>query len=182
MKQFLQREGFSHVDGDKSSRRGASYLRAVVIGTHGPWTAVKLSDAEFMCKRRDGQDRPRISELAIFLGRAAFQVSVYDGDSMTLLEASKGGRFCVSGGEAATASRRFHEERIARKRHFDPGFHLLRVSDELDNVGGDWMDIASLLVPGIDPDLIATDGLFATKAKAPSLPHAQWMAFDRGEG
>jgi len=59
---------------------------------------------------------------------------------------------------------------------------VIPVFDELDNVGGDWMDIASLLVPGIDPDLIATDGLFATKAKAPSLPHAQWMAFDRGEG
>lgn len=169
---LVEREGYGRVK-DKDD---APSLRAVILGARGGWTAVKFSDSEFMVRRRAGQERPRISELAVVLARHAFQVSVFDGDSMTLVEASRTGRVCVSGGEAATASRRYHAETIKKKYHFDPGFHLLPVREDLENVAGDWMEVAALLVPGVEADLVATDSLFA-KARAPELPSARWLSF-----
>jgi hypothetical protein len=187
VRQLVEADGYSLVhtkgpfpDAEESKGRIRAYLRVVVLGESGPWSAIKTSVSELMCGRREGEKRSRISELAMTLERDAFQVSVYDGDSMTVMEASKRGRVCVSGGEAASGSRRFHDERIREDHHFEPRLRILRVTEELAQGDFGWEDYAALLVPGTPPDLVATDQIFSM-GRAPVLPGAKWMAFAKAK-
>ncbi len=156
---------------------GAALEVAVIPA--GPWTVVKTSEFEILCTRRERANVPRLAELAKMLGRAAFSVSLYDGDSVTVLEASAKGRILVSGGEASSGSRTFHDETIKRRYHFVPRLHLLKVPatlSELVDEGCDPQEIAAYFLPDADPYQIVTDAFFTDE---PEIEGAQWLSFTR---
>ena len=183
--ELLAREGYTYVGsrgaaGDGESRGGARHLTLALLRSHGPWTALQASDADFFCRRRGGAQRCRLAELTKALGRYAFHVSVHGGDSVTLLEASRGGRVRVSGGALATKPSHFHEEPIARRHRMMPAFKLLPVSDELRELAGAWEGLAALLIPEVDPAMVANNLLFRIPGYAPAHPdHARVLAFAR---
>lgn len=153
-------------------------LEAVIIPA-GAWTVVKTSEWEVLCARRDGASRPRLAEMTMRLGRSAFSVSLYDGDSVTVLEATPKGRILVSGGEGSTGSRSFHDEKIKRQHHFAPRLHLLQVPAALSDLvdeGCDPQEICAYFLPDADPYVIVTDAIFADE---PEIEGARWLSFAR---
>src|SRR5262245_43380945 len=78
-------------------------LEVLVVPGDG-WTALKCTDSELLCKRPTGTKTPAIALLTKALGRSAFQLSIYDGDSIAMLEASPKGKVVASGGNASTGS------------------------------------------------------------------------------
>jgi hypothetical protein len=91
------------------------------------WTAIVCSDPELLCERPEGESKPAIAFLAEAVGRSAFQISVHDGDSVTLLEATPKGRVVASGGEGQTASAFCHAEPIREEHLFSPRFYAIPV-------------------------------------------------------
>jgi hypothetical protein len=156
-----------------------SDLEVLVMPGKG-WTAVKCTDAELLCKRPPKAKIPGIALLAKSLGRSAFQMSIYDGDSISLLEASAKGKVVASGGEASTAAPFFQEEPISEKRLLRPKFYLLSVSDELrelteDERGGLFAeDVSALLVPHMASRDVFADHIMDDQ---PELDDAYQLSF-----
>lgn len=77
------------------------------------WTIVKTAPQEFLCQRAKGDNRTRLSALAILLGCDAFYLGMYSSYIGILLEADASGRIFVSGGsDIGTSGERFWEEQI----------------------------------------------------------------------
>ncbi len=164
------------------------------------WTAIVCSDPELLCERPEGEEKPALALVAKAVERSAFQISVHDGDSITLLETTPKGRVVASGGEGSTASAFFHAERIYDEHFFLPRFYALPVKSELRAIAGDDLfhdQLITELVPDVEPfallrgDVIdfAPEGAvrlsFATterRSSRPPRPFRWWKGIVREGG
>ena len=154
-------------------------LEILVIPGSG-WTAVKCSDGELLAKRPPRSKTAALGLLTKELGRSAFLMSIYDGDSIAMLEASARGKTVASGGEASHASPWLQEERIASERHLLARFYLLRVSEELREVteesGLFAAEVSELLVPQVPSHLVYTNHGLNDEER---IEGASWLSFGR---
>jgi hypothetical protein len=118
------------------------------------WTAIVCADPEVLCERPPGDTKPALAHVAETIARSAFQISVHDGDSITLLEATPKGRVVASGGEGSNASPFFHAERIDEGRFFAPRFYAIPVKGHLRAIADGPLfhdDLLTTLVPCVEP-------------------------------
>lgn len=145
---LLARLGFGPIEDE------AADLDVLLVPATG-WTAVVCSEPELLCERPEGEAEPGVAIVARAVARDAFQMTVCDGDSIILLEASARGRVVVSGCDTSTMSSFFHDEAIDEARMTAPRFHVLGVSEELralvERGGLFHRELVSALVPGIEP-------------------------------
>lgn len=69
---------------------------ALVPGAGG-WTILKTAPFELLCERARGMNQPRLAGLTAALGVDGFQLNLYDGDSIVVLEATSNGEIALSG-------------------------------------------------------------------------------------
>ena len=100
---------------------------ALIPGVDG-WTAVKTAPLELLCERPGGKSR--LAALAKALGAPAFQLNLYDSESLVLVEAAPDGKSMVSGfvGHADDDPTLYQGETIAET---EAQFRLLQVPAEL---------------------------------------------------
>jgi hypothetical protein len=73
---------------------------AAIAPGRGGWSLVKTAPLELLCEEApDGL--PRLAHVARHVSRGAFQVNLYDGDSLVLVEAMADGRTAKTGFDAS---------------------------------------------------------------------------------
>lgn len=151
------------------------------------WTVIKTAPLELLCERSNESEKPRLAALSEELSCDSFQINLYDGDSLSLLEANAFGQIVVSGFNATQDDPlQFHEEQISED-HFEEDFYLLKVPDilhfiitrEIDATKKS-LDIGSVLC-GINAEhwsnFLQTDGLIPHKDL--NIPDARSLYFKR---
>jgi hypothetical protein len=110
---------------------GSLWALARFPGTAG-WTVIKTAPLELLCARPTGTNRPWLAALAAELACDGFQLNLYDGDSLVLLEADPSGHVAVSGLNTLQDDDPFslHDERIPDGND-EAGFRSLNVPDDL---------------------------------------------------
>ncbi len=101
---------------------------AVFSGSPG-WSFLATAPTELLCAARGGEPRPRLAELCMRLGVDAFQVNLYDGSGLTVLECARTGEFHVSGFMMESDDpMRFHGFKV---QQLESGVYLLDLPSEL---------------------------------------------------
>jgi hypothetical protein len=95
------------------------------------WIVILTAPFELLCESPEQQHRPRLAEIAARLGCDAFQLNLYDGCSLLLLEASAEGAFEISGFNGQSSDPEVWHGFVIAFENLEAGFRLIDVPDEL---------------------------------------------------
>lgn len=109
--------------GETCALWGAAILRGE------QWSVIKTAPFELLCEVVDRV--PRISQLARELGCDAFQLNLYDGDSLTLVETNSSGAFRISGFVGSDGPDDYHGFQISEDK-WQARFGLVRVPSSVE--------------------------------------------------
>ena len=112
----------------------------------GGWTVVKTAPFELLCETAPAARQPRLAALTQALDADGFQLNLYDGDSLVLLEASRRGEVGASG-FCSQSDDPLEWNGLTIGERFEPEFHVIEVAPAVARaVGGAGVERATQTV------------------------------------
>ena len=107
-------------------------LRVAVIFPGGSgWAMMQTYPFDILSRLAPGSERPRLAGLTVELGCNAFQLNMYSGDTLILLEANTDGQVVFSGSSSGLHGTPEEIEKMIPKENEKERFRLIEVPEQI---------------------------------------------------